>query len=178
MDAVDGGHTVIRLNSFSKILAPGLRLGWLMAAPRDVSQIASSGLNSSAGGANPFVAYSTAAFCRNGWLEPHINQLAKVYHHRRDVLLTALASSMPDGVTWTRPEGGFFVWLTLPTPLTAKELLTRAHQQSITFLPGEPFYAEGGGERHLRLPFSFIPPEEMKQGIETLADLIKDMLSE
>jgi 2-aminoadipate transaminase len=173
LDAADQGHTVIRLGSFSKILAPGLRLGWLMAAPDHVARLISGGLTKSGGGANPFSAFVTAVFCQNGWLEPHIARLVEVYHHRRDVMLKALGAAMPSGVRWTTPGGGFFIWLTLPEPLKAGDILEQAHQRSITFLTGEPFFAEGGGERHIRLPFSFISPPEMEEGVHTLAEIIR-----
>ena len=90
--------------------------------------------------------------------------------------MEALDTHMPAGVTWTRPAGGFFVWLTLPTPLIANQLLQMAHQERITFLTGEPFFAEGGGERHIRLPFSFIQRQELVRGIQVLGQIISDTL--
>lgn len=175
LDVLDEGQTALRLGSFSKILAPGLRLGWLMAPPAIVDQIIRSGLCSSGGGANPLSAYATAIFCEKGWLEPHIARLVEVYRRRRDVLLQALETTMPKDVRWTYPRGGFFVWLTLPGSLRARDVLKEAHRHSITFLTGEPFFAEGGGEHHIRLPFSYIPPEEMAEGIETLAQIINHL---
>jgi 2-aminoadipate transaminase len=176
LDSANKGQTVARLGSFSKILAPGLRLGWLMAPAPAVARITGSGLSTSGGGANPFVAFVTAVFCQNGWLEPHIARLVKVYHRRRDVLLGALEATMPGEVRWTTPNGGFFVWLTLPEPLQARDVLEEAHRHAITFLTGEPFFAEGGGERNIRLPFSYIAPEEMENGVHTLAQIISAML--
>lgn len=176
MDQSDDGRTVIRLGSFSKILAPGLRLGWLAASKDDIRRLSASGLTTSGGGANPFVAFVTAVFCRHGWLEPHIARLVEVYQRRRDVMLAALETTMPEGVRWTRPGGGFFVWLTLPEHLMSKEVLAEAHRHSITFLTGETFFAEGGGEHHIRLPFSYIAPREMEQGIEVLAQIIRKLL--
>lgn len=176
LDAADGGHTVIHLGSFSKILAPGLRLGWAVSAPRHVTRLAESGLGHAGGGANPLVAFVTAVFCQRGWLEPHITRLIEAYRHRRDVMLAALEKTMPAQVRWTRPQGGFFVWLTLPEPLKAQQVLEQAHQHNITFLTGEPFFAQGDGTHHIRLPFSFIPPDEMAGGIHNLAHIIRDLL--
>ena len=173
LDAANQGQTVIRLGSFSKVLAPGLRLGWLMAAPAHVARLISGGLTKSGGGANPFSAFVTAVFCQNGWLEPHIARLVEVYRHRRDVMLRALEAAMPSGVRWTTPGGGFFIWLTLPEPLNAGDVLEQAHRHSITFLTGEPFFAAGGGERHIRLPFSFISPPEMEKGVRARAEIIR-----
>ncbi len=184
LDAANGGQTVIRLGSFSKILAPGLRLGWFVAAPAHIRRLMAGGLTQSGGGANPFVAFVTAAFCASGWLEPHIARLTECYRQRRDVMLQTLAQAMPPGVHWTRPAGGFFVWLTLPEALRARDVLAhgaanrqaQAHKHRITFLTGEPFFAEGGGEFNIRLPFSYIQPPEMAEGLRTLANILRQML--
>jgi 2-aminoadipate transaminase len=178
LDAADGGHSVIHLGSFSKILAPGLRLGWAISAPEHVTRLAESGLGRASGGASPLVAFMTAVFCQHGWLEPHITRLIEAYRHRRDVMLNALEQVMPTEVRWTRPQGGFFVWLTLPKPLEARQVLEHAHQHDITFLTGEPFFAQGDGTRHIRLPFSFIPPSDMADGIHELAHIIRDLLQD
>jgi len=167
---------VIRLGSFSKILAPGLRLGWAMGPAERIQRMSDCGLATSGGGANPFGAFVTAVFCQRNWLEPHIAQLRKNYRGRRDVLLGALDQHMPDVIKWTRPAGGFFVWLALPEPLTAKQVLQKAHREKITFLTGEPFFAEGGGERYIRLPFSFIERPELARGIKVLGQIIADVL--
>ncbi len=169
--ALDTEGVVIRLGSFSKVLAPGLRLGWVLGPAEHIERMANCGLTLSGGGANPFLAYMVSAYCRRGWLEPHIDGLRKSYQQRRDVLLAALEAHMPPGVTWTEPGGGFFVWLTLPAPLTASAVLAEAERHGVTFLPGEPFYAEGGGERHVRLPFSFLEPQDLARGVEILADI-------
>ncbi|MDH7486976.1 MAG: PLP-dependent aminotransferase family protein [Anaerolineae bacterium] len=168
-----GGQSVLRLGSFSKTLAPGLRLGWVLAEPPAIARLADSGLHRSAGGANPFTAYVVAEFCRAGHLEPHVARLVARYRARRDAMLEALAATMPPGVTWTRPRGGFFVWLTLPEPLTAREVLAAAEARGITFPPGEPFFAEGGGERHIRLPFSYVDTPDIFRGMDILGQAIR-----
>ena len=96
------------MGSFSKTLAPGLRLGWVLATPDAVSRLTFSGLRQSSGGANPFVAYVVAEFCRAGHLDAHVAGLVDRYRARRDSMLEALATAMPPGVTWTKPQGGFF----------------------------------------------------------------------
>ena len=172
-----GGQGVIRLGSFSKILAPGLRLGWIIAEPGVIGQIVNCGLKGNEGGANPFVAHVVAAFCGEGWLEPHIAQLVARYRGRRDALLAALEREMPDGVRWTRQTGGFFVWLTLPEPLEAEAVLSAATEQGVPFTPGVRFFAEaseGGGRRNFRLPFSFLSEAQMAGGVRILAEVIRE----
>ena len=172
-----GGQGVIRLGSFSKILAAGLRLGWIIAEPEVIRRIVGCGLKGNEGGANPFVAHVVAAFCQEGWLEPHIAQLVACYRTRRDALLAALEREMPDGVRWTRPAGGFFLWLTLPEPLEAEAVLAEATERGVLFAPGVHFFAEaseGGSRRNLRLPFSFLSETQMAEGVKILADVIKE----
>jgi DNA-binding transcriptional MocR family regulator len=169
-----GGRGVIRLGSFSKILAPGLRLGWIIAEPEMIQRMVGCGLKGNEGGANPFVAHVVATFCREGWLEPHIARLVARYRARRDALLAALEREMPDGVRWTRPTGGFFVWLTLPEPLEAEAVLAAATERGVLFTPGVRFFAEGGGRHNLRLPFSFLSEAQMAEGVRILAEVIKE----
>ena len=171
------GQGVIRLGSFSKILAAGLRLGWIIAEPEVIQRIIGCGLKGNEGGANPFVAHVVAAFCQEGWLEPHIAQLADHYRIRRDALLAALEREMPDGVRWTCPGGGFFIWLTLPEPLQAEAVLASARERGVIFAPGVSFFAqasERGGQRNLRLPFSFLSEAQMAEGVRILAEVIKE----
>lgn len=177
LDAQGNGQNVLRLGSFSKILGPGLRLGWLIAPATTIERVTSSGLFASGGGANPYAAFVTAVFCQNGWLEPHIDRLVSAYRHRRGVMLQALGHSMPQGVHWTQPDGGFFVWLTLPKRLLARDILVVAQQESISFLTGEPFFVGGGGRHHIRLPFSYIAPNEMANGVHKLGEIINELLA-
>lgn len=176
LQALDTGGVVIRLGSFSKILAPGLRLGWAIGSAEHIKQMAKCGLAQSGGGANPFSSYVIATFAERGWLEPHIDHLRLAYRDRKDTLVAALEAQMPAAVNWTKPAGGFFVWLTLPAPLTAGEVLEKARLENVTFLTGEPFFAEGGGERTIRLPFSFLPRPDLERGAEILADIVREML--
>jgi 2-aminoadipate transaminase len=167
-----GGDRVLRIGSFSKIVAPGLRLGWLIAGPERIKGYLECGTVQMGGGANPFVAHTMAEYCRAGNLEPHIARLRQVYRTRRDVLFAALERHMPRGVTWTQPRGGFFVWLTLPSGVHAGPLVEAARVQGVDFAPGAGFFADDGGERNLRLAFSFVPPDEIERGVRILAQII------
>jgi len=174
--ALSNGERVMQLGSFSKVLAPGLRLGWVMAPPDAIQHLVQSGLKGNEGGSNPLSCHVVNAFCQNGWLEPHIEHLRKAYLERCHTLLEALAAHMPEGVTWSRPAGGFFIWVRLPRPLLARVVLARAEAHQVTFAPGEAFFAEGGGETELRLPFSFVPPEQMAEGCAILGKVIRELL--
>ncbi|MGQ9584494.1 MAG: aminotransferase-like domain-containing protein [Anaerolineae bacterium] len=174
--ALDGGEWVMRLGSFSKVLAPGLRLGWVLASPAAIQRLVTSGLKGNEGGSNPLSCHVVNAFCQNGWLEPHIARLRERYRQRCHALLEAMAARMPPGVTWNRPEGGFFVWVRLPEGLLARQVLACAEARRVTFTPGEKFFAEGGGEGELRLPFSFVSPEQMEEGCAVLGQVIRGLL--
>jgi len=174
--ALAGGEGVLRLGSFSKIMAPGLRLGWLVGAPEHIQRCVDCGTSQMGGGANPFTAHLVAACCRAGHLEPHIARLRQVYRQRRDLMLEALERHMPPGVSWTRPGGGFFLWLTLPEGIQAVALQEIVGARGVFFSPGPGFFAAGGGERNLRLAFSFVPPADIERGVATLAQAIREMM--
>jgi 2-aminoadipate transaminase len=176
--ALSGGQGVLRIGSFSKIMAPGLRLGWLIAAPEHIQRCVNCGTSQMGGGANPFTAHVVAEYCRVGHLEPHIARLRQVYRRRRDVTLAALERHMPPGVTWTRPRGGFFVWLTLPEGISVGPLQEAARQRGVLFVPGTGFFVGGGGQRNLRLAFSFVPPDEIERGVVILAQAIGEMMKQ
>ena len=171
--ALDGGRRVLRIGSFSKILAPGVRLGWLMGPRSHIQQLVGSGLRCMGGGANPLVANTLAEYCRQRRLEQHIAHLREVYRERRDAMLTALERHLPPGVAWTRPKGGYFVWLSLPEPLRAVEVAERARQAKLLIPVGDPFFAETPTGQHLRLAFSYVAPEKIREGIVTLERVLK-----
>jgi len=166
--ALDKHSRVLRVGSFSKLLSPALRLGWTMGPEELIDRMIESGLRCMGGGANPLTANAVAAYCQQGLLEPHIEQLHRVYRARRDSMLKALETHMPDDVHWTRPNGGFFVWLSLPRPLCAIEIIKRTQDAGVMALAGDPFFAEQPTGQFLRLAFSYVAPEKIAEGIETL----------
>ncbi len=173
--ALAKGQGVLRIGSFSKILAPGLRLGWLTAESAHIQRCVDCGVVQMGGGASPFAAHIVAEYCRAGRLEPHIPRLRQVYGARCDTALKALERHMPVGVTWTRPRGGFFVWLTLPEGMKVELLREAARARGVHFAPGASFFAGNGGERNLRLAFSFARPDEIERGVAVLAESICEM---
>jgi 2-aminoadipate transaminase len=174
--ALDDGRWVLRIGSFSKILAPGVRMGWLMGPAARIERLIGSGLRCMGGGANPLMANILAAYCQEGRLERHIEQLRQIYRERRDAMLVALAADMPEGVSWTRPAGGFFVWLGLPPSLRAAEVAARARDARLLIPVGDPFFAENPTGPYLRLAFSYVTPEKIKEGIQILAQVVRSAL--
>ena len=135
-----------------------------------------SGLRCMGGGANPLVANILSTYCQQGHLEPHIEGLRQVYRERRDAMLQALTTHMPDGVDWTRPGGGFFVWLSLPPPLRAAEVAALAREAKLLIPVGDPFFAESPTGQYLRLAFSYVSPAKIESGIAKLGRVLCNSL--
>ncbi|MFC2167702.1 PLP-dependent aminotransferase family protein [Acidobacteriota bacterium] len=174
--SLDEGKRVIRFGSFSKIIAPGLRLGWILGPDHLIKRLIRSGLRSMGGGSNPLTAVAMAHYCRKDHLESHIVYLRQIYKERRDVMLAALEINMPEEVSWTKPGGGFFVWLTLPQGLQSEDVKKAAKNENIYFLAGDPFFTERPGKQYLRLSFSYVPPDKIREGIITLAEILKSIM--
>ena len=158
--------------SFSKSLAPGLRVGWVCAGKEVISRLVlmkqAADLHSST--ANQIVTHRVA----RDIFAPHVAQLRGVYGARRDHMLAALAREMPAGVTWTKPEGGMFVWLTLPKGMDGAELLAKSLQsERVAFVPGRAFFADGSNGNTLRLSFSCADEAAIDEGIKRLGRLIR-----
>lgn len=171
--ALDSDGLVMYLGTFSKIMAAGLRLGWCIAEEEVISRLA--GLKTE-GGTSPFAGHVAAEFCSSGTLVEHIADLRSLYLERRDAMLAALEAHMPPGTTWTTPEGGFFVWLTLPEGASVSALLSAARVQNVEFLPGAATYHHGEGDNQLRLSYSFADEEQIGNGIRILGELVKRQL--
>jgi 2-aminoadipate transaminase len=174
---LDAGSRVLRVGSFSKILAPAFRLGWLMGPVTVVDRLIGSGLRCMGGGANPLIANALAHYCQGGLLEPQIEHLRQVYRRRRDVTLDALSAHMPASVDWTLPDGGVFTWLTLADPVRANSVASSARENGIMVLAGDPFFAQEPTGQHLRLAFSYVEPAQIKEGIERLSMVIRSQVA-
>jgi len=165
---------VIRLGSFSKLLAPGLRVGWLIASPEVVRRCASSGLLDSGGGISHFAAHVVAAFMELGLFDAHVEMLRAAYRARRDLFCAALARHLPDGCQWQVPGGGFFVWVRLPEGVDAAALLPQAEAAGVSYVPGVRFCADGSGGSHIRLAFTLLSPAEMEEGAMRLGQVLRE----
>ncbi|HEX2036439.1 MAG TPA: PLP-dependent aminotransferase family protein [Chloroflexota bacterium] len=171
----EGG--VFQVRTFSKILAAGLRLGYVVAPAALLPRLLQLKVDV---GTSPFACHLAVAFSSDrraqlDRLQAHIETLRGVYRERRDAMLGALEEYAPPGVTWTRPEGGFFTWLTLPEGLDAAGLLPRATAAGVSYIPGSSYFASGAsgsGSRQLRLAFSFLPPQQLVEGVRRLCRTI------
>ncbi len=171
--AMAQGKQVLSIGSFSKTLAPGLRLGWLLGAEDNIQRCVNCGTTQMGGGANPFVANIVAEYCLSGHWETHIVNLRSLYKTRCNVALAALEQYMPADVGWTRPAGGFFIWLSLPENVFAQDVKRMALQEGVLVAAGEGFFVTPAeGEHNLRLAFSCAAPGEIETGIHILAGVI------
>ena len=180
----EGGHClplralddeVIYLGTFSKIFAPGLRLGW-MAAPHPVL-------------AKVLLAKQAADLCGSAYAQVTaekyfsgtrwrrvLQDLTRTYAERRAAMLEALAEHFPAEARWTAPEGGFFVWVEMPTFLDLKSILAEAVEHGVTYVPGDGFFPDGRGRNCMRLAFCFAEPDDIREGIRRLAEVLEDRL--
>jgi DNA-binding transcriptional MocR family regulator len=163
----------IYCGSFSKVLSPGLRVGWVVAAKPVISQLVltkqASDLHS------PTINQMAVHWVAEQGYEQQVARICAVYRERRDVMLAALERYMPDGVSWTKPEGGMFVWVTLPAGMDGAELLKRAlDERDLAFVPGRAFFADGSGANTLRLNFSSSSPAEIEEGMRRLGSLLRE----
>jgi DNA-binding transcriptional MocR family regulator len=168
--------TVVRLGSFAKSLAPGVRLGWLTAGPAIAGRLIGSGLLDSGGGVNHLTSLMVTAFCASGEYDRQIVRLRQAYRTRRDALLSGLAAHLPSGCSWTKPGGGFFVWVRLPEGIDTDTLLPRAEAAGVAYLPGARFHTGGDGANTLRLAFSLYDPDELVEAARRLGKLIREAI--
>jgi len=169
--ARDNGYklgNVIYLSTFSKVLAPGLRVAWIVAPPDVIARLSqlkqSTDLHTSS--FTQMVIYEAA---RDGFIDEHVKLIRKVYKERRDAMLEALQDFFPPEVSWTHPHGGLFLWVTMPPGIDSRKLLDTALRQNVAFVPGEAFFPSGDPGSHMRLNFSNAQPEMIREGIRRLS---------
>lgn len=162
-----GGEAVIELGTFSKIISPGLRIGWL-AASKQIMGVLERVKQCTDLHTNTFAQYVIYEYIQDGALDRHIERLISSYRERRDAMLRALSEFFPESVTWTKPEGGLFLWVRLPEGVDASALLKPAIEAKVAYVPGMPFYPTGEGRNTLRLNFSNASLEDIHEGIKRL----------
>ncbi|WP_440101508.1 PLP-dependent aminotransferase family protein [Streptosporangium sp. H16] len=167
----DNADGIVYLGSFSKTLAPGFRVGWALA-PHAIREKLVLAMESAVLSHSSFTQLAVGQYLATQPWREQIKAFRELYRERRDTMLSSLEALMPDGVTWTRPGGGFFVWATLPEGLDSKALLPRAVAERVAFVPGTGFFADGGGARHMRLSYCYPEPERIREGVRRLAGVI------
>lgn len=164
---------VLFANTFSKIFGPGVRLGWITAPPGVIAQLcqAKQGTDQCSSTLGQRVVYE---YGRRGLIEQQVSASLPLYREKRDLTLDAMTRYFPSGVTWTRPAGGFYSWVTLPDEVDTGPMLERAiAQEHVAYVSGPPFYADGRGANQLRLCFSFVAPDKIEEGIRRLGRVIE-----
>ncbi|TDC75362.1 PLP-dependent aminotransferase family protein [Actinomadura sp. 7K507] len=169
----DDSERVIYLGSFSKTIASGLRVGWVLA-PHAVRAKLVLAAESAILCPSNFSQLAVREYLATQPWQEQIKDFRELYRTRRDTMLGSLEQFMPDGCTWTRPAGGFFVWLTLPEGLDAKAMAPRAIAERVAYVPGTGFYADGTGHRHMRLSYCFPEPHRIREGVRRLAAVVED----
>ena len=166
---------VMYMSTFSKTLAPGLRLGWVVGPAGVIERLVQAkqcaDLNTSA--FNQMVAYEVA---RHGFLDEHVRLIRRVYSERRDAMLAAMTEFFPEGTTWTHPTGGLFLWVRFPDGINSVDLLKESLKQNVAFLSGGSFYVERPELNTARFNFSYVDSERIREGVKRIATVLKRML--
>jgi 2-aminoadipate transaminase len=182
LDSAFRGHdgdrysgNVIYLSTFSKILAPGLRLAWVEAPEQVIRKLVMTkqGADLHTASFNQYVAYEVG---KGGFLDEHVKVIRAIYKERRDVMMEMMEEMFPSEVHWTHPKGGMFLWGIMPEGMDAAEVLKIAIERKVAFVPGASFHPNGGGDNTMRLNFSYSSPENIRTGITRLGITLKELL--
>jgi len=173
--SLDDASFVIYLGTFSKILAPGIRVGWTVA-PRPVMEKMNLGKQGVDLCSSSLTQKFVSTYFADGRWRDYVTSLSAIYRDRRDVMLEALAEHFPAEATWTRPEGGLFLWATLPDYIDTTDLLARALRDNVAFVPGRAAYMDGRGGSEMRLNFSGVGDQEIREGIRRIGKVIQEQV--
>jgi 2-aminoadipate transaminase len=173
---LDGGDFVIYVGTFSKILSPGIRLGWAVAPPPVMEKIV-LGKQASDLCTSTLTQYFVREYFAEGRWREYVDSLAEIYRGRRDTMVGALREHFPAQASWTEPEGGLFIWATLPEYIDTGDLLAKALREDVAFVPGQAAYVEQGrGRNSMRLNFSGVGDEEIREGIRRIGKTIAEQV--
>ncbi len=166
---------VVYLSTFSKILAPGFRLGWVVASKQilDKLVLAKQAMDLCTNVFSQYVAYE---YVNGGYLDKQIGEIKKLYKHKRDIMLAEIKKHFPDNVKWTLPKGGMFIWISLPKSIDTRLMFQKAIAKKVAYVVGEAFYPEGGNYNSMRLNFSYCDDDSIREGIKRLGEVIRDEL--
>jgi 2-aminoadipate transaminase len=174
--STDDNDFVIYAGTMSKILSPGLRVGWLVA-PRPLLAKLILGKQSSDLCSSTLTQHFVAAYFATADWRGYVHQLREIYHRRRDVILDALAEHLPAAASWTHPLGGLFIWVTLPDYIDTTDLLARALAEKVAFVPGEAAFADGRGRHSLRLNFSGEADDDIREGVRRIGKIVAEQVA-
>ncbi|MFW6304727.1 MAG: PLP-dependent aminotransferase family protein [Candidatus Saliniplasma sp.] len=171
--SLDDEDRVVRLQTFSKILAPGFRIAWCVGPKEFIDKmvIAKQATDLCT---NPFGQYVAYKYVSEGVLDEHLEFIKKLYNEKRLAMLDAMEKHMPDHVEWNRPEGGMFIWAKLPENIDTREMFEKAVKEKVAYVVGDAFYVEDNGHNTMRLNFTHSSEEEIWTGIERLANVIRE----
>ena len=166
---------VIYLSTFSKLLAPGLRVAWVIAPPQVIRKLvmAKQAADLHTSSFNQYVAHEVA---KGGFLDEHVKVIRATYKERRDVMIEMMEEMFPSEVHWTKPKGGMFLWGVLPEGIDAAEVLKVAVERKVAFVPGAAFHPNGGGLNTMRINFSYSSPDNIREGVTRLGTTLKEIL--
>jgi 2-aminoadipate transaminase len=173
--SLDGGVYVMYLGTFSKILSPGIRLGWVVAPPPVLEKI-NMGKQAADLCTSTLSQLMVQAYFEQGRWRDYVDSLTDIYRDRRDTMLDALADHFPPQAEWTRPGGGLFIWATLPDFIDTTDLLARALRDNVAFVPGEAAYLDGRGRSSMRLNFSASGQEDIREGIRRIGEVVTEQV--
>lgn len=173
--SVGDQNRVIHVGTFSKVLTPGLRVGWV-AAPYPIIDKLVQAKQSADLHTSTLAQFIVYQLTKDGFLDKHIGKLRGVYKERRDVMLAAMEQHFPEEATWNHPDGGLFLMAYLPQQINSLELLEKSLERKVAFVPGTDFHTDGTGHNTIRLNFSNAKPEMIEAGIKRLGDVIKDSM--
>jgi 2-aminoadipate transaminase len=173
--SLDGGDYVIYLGTFSKILSPGVRLGWSVG-PRPVLEKMNVGKQASDLCSSSLTQFFVAAYFASGRWQDYVHSLKEIYRRRRDVMLDALAECFGRECSWTHPQGGLFIWATLPEYIDTTDLLARALDQHVAFVPGRAAFLDGRGASSMRLNFSGVGEADIREGVRRIGEVVREQI--
>ena len=173
---LDNTGQVITLGTFSKTFAPGLRLGWAIGNAEIIDKMVIA--KQSIDLCTPTLTQKIAArYIKKGLFDKNLKNTIKQYHSKRDNMIKAFHEHMPEGVTWTEPEGGLFLFLHLPQHMDSEKLFHKAIEKNVAFVMGSVFHCDGSGKNTMRINFSFMPEDKAREGVKRLAEAIKENMN-